>query len=68
MQCDKCDLYRDGNQEEIIRKVGENAEKEWKARQGGGISARSDERIKGSKMELRLQAFVDRIVRTFLTC
>ena len=68
MQCDKCDLYRDSNQEEIIRTVGENAEREWKARQQSGKPARADGQLDEMKREQRLQTFVDRIVRTFVTC
>lgn len=68
MQCEKCDLYRDANQEELIRKVGETAEKEWIARQRSGTSAQLDVQSEGTRLELRLQAFVDRIVRTFVTC
>ena len=33
-QCDKCDLYRAENEDEVARKAGEQAEREWRVKEG----------------------------------
>ncbi|MCJ1387335.1 hypothetical protein MMC18_000177 [Xylographa bjoerkii] len=35
-ECEKCDLYRAENEDEIVRRAGERAEKEWREREGLG--------------------------------
>lgn len=33
-ECDKCDLYREEDEDEAVRKAGEQAEQEWREREG----------------------------------
>ena len=33
-ECDKCDLYRGEDEDEIVRRAGERAEREWRRKQG----------------------------------
>lgn len=33
-ECDKCDLYRGEDEEEVVRRAGERAEREWREREG----------------------------------
>jgi hypothetical protein len=33
-QCDKCDLYREENEDEMARRAGEQAEQDWREREG----------------------------------
>ena len=33
-ECDKCDLYRGEDQDEVVRRAGELAEKSWREREG----------------------------------
>ena len=35
-ECDRCDLYRGEDEDEVVRRAGERAEKEWRAREGWG--------------------------------
>ena len=35
-ECEKCDLYRAEDEDEIVRRAGERAEKEWREREGLG--------------------------------
>lgn len=35
-ECDRCDLYRGEDEEEVVRRAGERAEREWRAREGLG--------------------------------
>lgn len=34
MECDKCDLYKNENDEALVRKAGTLAEKEWREKEG----------------------------------
>jgi len=36
-ECDRCDLYRGENEDEIVRRAGEKAEREWREREGLGV-------------------------------
>ena len=67
VQCDKCDLYREGNQEETIRKAGETAEREWHAAKQKN-SQRLQSGANNKSTRSKAQAFADRIVDTFITC
>ena len=33
-QCDKCDLYKNEDEDILVRRAGEQAEREWRAKQG----------------------------------
>lgn len=33
-QCEKCDLYRGEDEDEVVRRAGERAEREWRKREG----------------------------------
>ena len=65
-ECEKCDLYRAENEDEIVRRAGERAEKEWREREGlgkevvgiGGMPSR----------QLGLQDCVDWWVEMILKC
>lgn len=34
MECEKCDLYRGEDEDEVVRRAGERAEREWRVREG----------------------------------
>ena len=71
-QCNKCDLYREENQDEIVRRAGEAAEKEWRARIRKNFDGREpvedDSPLHGRGLEGRLQWLVDYLVETYFTC
>jgi hypothetical protein len=33
-ECDKCDLYKGEDEDEIVKRAGERAERDWRLRQG----------------------------------
>ena len=68
MQCDKCDLYREGNQDEIVRRAGETAGKEWKAKRKHKQDVDGAQDRYKNGIEGRLQAFVDHLVESYITC
>ena len=35
-ECERCDLYRGEDEDEIVRRAGERAEREWRVREGVG--------------------------------
>lgn len=65
-ECEKCDLYRGENEDEIVRKAGERAEKEWREREGLGEEVVA---MKGKQRKrLGLQESVDWWVGRVLKC
>ncbi|MCJ1478543.1 hypothetical protein MMC13_007223 [Lambiella insularis] len=64
--CEKCDLYRGENEDEIVRRAGERAEKEWREREGLGEDVVV---IQGKRRRrLGLQECVDWWVARLLKC
>ena len=71
-QCNKCDLYREENQDEIVRRAGEAAEKEWRAKIG---KKSNDQKLAGVDIarnkggpEGKLQGVIDYLAETYITC
>ncbi|MCJ1401625.1 hypothetical protein MMC11_004841 [Xylographa trunciseda] len=65
-ECEKCDLYRAENEDEIVRRAGERAEKEWRDREGLGKEVVG---IGGTPAQhLGMQECVDWWVGTVLKC
>ena len=79
-ECDKCDLYRGENEDEVVRRAGESAERAWKKKyEGEGrkdanavIGAMSvGERERSSRWWLRqwtVQQIVDKWVELVIVC
>ena len=71
-QCNKCDLYREENQDEVVRRAGETAEREWRSRMGKALVEKPHGRGSmgryRSGLEGRLQWMVDYLVETYVTC
>lgn len=73
-QCDRCDLYQDENEDEVVRLAGMEAEKEWRRKQGVKVGAQGEkenERIGGDENtggEWTVQGLVDWWVKTVFTC
>ena len=76
-ECNRCDLYRSEDEDEIVRRAGERAEKEWRSRQGkkaeavgtGGSTVRRDEGMEEKAgLEGRVQALVDWWVGRVVRC
>ena len=72
--CNKCDLYQIDDEEILIRKAGETAEKEWREREGmyrvRGIDGSSDANaeIKQSLRHWTMQKWMDWWVRELFLC
>jgi len=65
-ECERCDLYRAENEDEIVRRAGERAEKEWREREGLGKEVIG---LVGTPTgELGLQDYVDWWVGIVLKC
>ncbi|MCJ1436698.1 hypothetical protein MMC27_006080 [Xylographa pallens] len=65
-ECERCDLYRAENEDEIVRRAGERAEKEWREREGLGKEVIG---IGGTpSRQLGLQECVDLWVGMVLKC
>ena len=71
-QCNKCDLYREENQDEIVRRAGEAAEREWRKKIGKKLvdpALDGDEEDRySSGWEGKLQMVMDFLVDTYVTC
>ena len=71
-QCNKCDLYREENQDEIVRRAGEVAEKEWRKKMGKKLRSKDREETDLTRydngLEGKLQMLVDHLVETYVTC
>ena len=65
-ECEKCDLYRAEDEDEIVRRAGKRAEKDWRKRQGtraeGVQFGRERRRVEG------LQGLVDWWIAMVLKC
>jgi hypothetical protein len=68
LQCNKCDLYIEGNEEEIVRKAGLSAEKEWRAKRKAKVSVEGSEVNTTNGISKYIQEFVDYLVDTYMTC
>ncbi len=72
--CNKCDLYKDEEEEGLVRMAGENAENEWREREGmvgvKGIGGGQDESAKDRwwERESMVQDFVDWWVEKLIVC
>lgn len=75
--CEKCDLYKSENEDEIARRAGERAEKEWRIGEGKGLTGvYVDVRgnrggkfgAKGLKGLLDAQAWMDWWVESMFKC
>ena len=73
-ECDKCDLYKNDNEEELVRKAGVWAEREWREKEGmmgvegiGGCQEEVAKRI-WWKREWTMQCLVDWWVDKVITC
>jgi hypothetical protein len=49
-ECDRCDLYRGEDEDELVKRAGERAEKEWREREGLGADVVRVEEGRGGKM------------------
>ena len=70
--CDRCDLYRGEDEDEIVRRAGERAEREWRLREGVGeevvgFGGRVVGRGRGGR-RWGLQEGVDWIVEALVKC
>ncbi len=72
--CDKCDLYKDAEEEALVRMAGEIAEKEWREKEDmvgvKGIGGGQDELAKGRwwEKESMVQDFIDWWVGKLIVC
>ncbi|KAL8734105.1 MAG: hypothetical protein Q9181_003314 [Wetmoreana brouardii] len=76
-ECEKCDLYRDEDKDEVVRTAGMEAEREWREKQElktgtqGTGSEKQDGGVADTKRkreEWSVQGLVDWLVRNVLTC
>lgn len=73
-ECDKCDLYRNEDDEGLVRRAGALAEKEWREKEGmmgvEGIGGGQEEALKKSWWEndWTMQGILDWWVGKVLTC
>ena len=50
-QCEKCDLYRGEDEDELVRRAGERAERDWRKREGErGKGVRVNGMVRGSEI------------------
>ena len=72
--CDKCDLYKDGDEERQVKMAGEKAEKEWREMEDmvgvKGIGGGQEELAKGRwwQRESMVQELVDWWVEQLIVC
>ena len=75
-ECDKCDLYRGENEDEVVKRAGERAEREWRIREGwegkkeGSTRMMPTSMMEGGGRSLRweMQDLVDWWVEKVLKC
>ena len=75
-ECDKCDLYRGEDEDEIVRLAGGRAEREWRKSQGkkaqgvgvNGTAIRPDEVTTKSGLEGRIQALANWWIGAVIKC
>ncbi|KAL2047014.1 hypothetical protein N7G274_001032 [Stereocaulon virgatum] len=72
-ECDRCDLYRNEDDEGVVRRAGAVAEKEWREREGmigvQGLGGEREEVVRGWwEGEWTLQGVVDWWVEGVLVC
>ena len=72
-ECEKCDLYRAEDEDEIVKRAGERAEREWWRREGGKSKGVREVMAKGGfgQQECsrgRIQDAVDRWVEALIKC
>ena len=51
MQCEKCDLYKSEEEDVLVRKAGEEAEKQWRSREGGKMSEANRREVDGLRFD-----------------
>ena len=72
--CDKCDLYKGDDEERLVKLAGENAEKEWREREGmvgvKGIGGGQESSTKGRWWEREgyVQEFIDWWIEKLIVC
>ena len=71
-QCEKCDLYRSEDEEAVVRRAGEVAEREWREREGmvgvGGIGGGLEQGNGWWEEHWTVQGWVDWWVQGLVTC
>lgn len=50
-QCEKCDLYKSEEEDVMVRRAGEEAEREWRAKQGQKDGGKGMKEVEGLKID-----------------
>ncbi|KAK5939720.1 hypothetical protein PMZ80_008101 [Knufia obscura] len=50
-QCEKCDLYKSEEEDVLVRKAGEEAEREWRGREGGKMNEANKREVEGLRFD-----------------
>lgn len=73
-ECDRCDLYRNEDDEAVVRRAGSVAEKEWREREGmigvKGLGGGREEVVKKGwwEVEWTAQGIMDWWIKGVLAC
>ncbi|KAL8824549.1 MAG: hypothetical protein Q9191_004974 [Dirinaria sp. TL-2023a] len=71
-QCEKCDLYKSEDEEGVVKRAGELAEREWREREGmvgvGGIGGGLEQGNAWWEEQWTVQGVVDWWVQGLVTC
>ena len=73
-ECDKCDLYKNEDDEDSVKRAGALAEKDWREKEGKtgvkGIGARQEDALKATwpGADWTMQDLMDRWVRNLVDC
>ena len=49
--CERCDLYRSEEEDVLVRRAGEEAEREWRDKEGGKMSEESRKEVEGLRFD-----------------
>jgi len=50
-QCEKCDLYKGEEEDVLVKKAGEEAEREWRSREGGKMTEVGRREVEGLRFD-----------------
>lgn len=71
-ECDKCDLYRSEDEDRIVKAAGEDAEREWREREGmvgvEGLKGAGDDKEDWWEAKKTLQGWFDVWIQGFWDC
>lgn len=73
-ECDKCDLYKNEDDENLVKRAGALAEKEWREKEGmtgvGGIGAGQEDALRATWLDAdwTMQDLMDWWVRNVVDC